>query len=134
MMIRMAGCMTKHQRAVTQRDRVAIGCLVYSLRSHWHYLPVQLVEPRLAIHRPRSGNQFTRVDQVTGTPRMHQAASFGETLHHQAGSAGVVKVHVCRNHIANLLWRDVPSRQALLQDGYAVNGSCFYHGTFIPFL
>ena len=46
------------------------------------------------VNRLRSGDQLRWIDHVPRTARMHQKLGRRESLHHRAGAAGMVEVHV----------------------------------------
>mmetsp|Transcript_11370 Transcript_11370/g.22085 ORF Transcript_11370/g.22085 Transcript_11370/m.22085 type:complete len:294 (-) Transcript_11370:117-998(-) len=97
-MLGMARAVNQAQRPAAEVDDLFVMRGQRTLRRHRHQLAIAALHFLLAIDGPRAQPQGLGVDQMAQAARMHQRARAGQGLHDQAHAAGMIQVHMGRDH------------------------------------
>ncbi len=92
--------------------------------------PVECAEALLSVDADGAGGQPAGVDEVTRAAGMDEQLRLWELAQVEPGGAGVVQVHVCRHHVAQLVALDAELGEGRQQVGKAVRRSRLDEGVF----
>jgi hypothetical protein len=88
----------ERQRPLREVDHLAVGALHHPLSVHRNHRAVGALHLGFAVDCPGAGKQQRRIDQVSGAARVHHHPRRRQRGHQRTGTAGVVEVHMRRNH------------------------------------
>ena len=119
----VTGRVDELERAVPERQALAVLDHDHPVRRNRDDLAVQLAVERLAVDLDRARDQPGRVDQVRRAARVQHRAGIRQRLHQLAGPARMIEVHVRQEQVVDLLARDADLVQRREQPGCGRRGA-----------